>query len=259
MKKSCWNLIRLALVSALLLTLAGCKVEMYTGLGEEEANLMLSTLLRRGISAEKAAAGKEGYSLSVESDEMVQALQILRENSLPRETFQSLGDVFSGQSMISSASEEQARMAYALSQELADTFSRIDGVLTARVHVVMGVNDPVNGINIEPSAAVFLRHTPESPVVNLVPDIRRVTSRAVAGLRYDNVAVMLVPVRESVTVPQVRAVTGIALFTPDGFNFLLLVQIVLVSAILTGLGAGGLYAWRRFRAKKAAAPAADGE
>lgn len=93
-------------------------------------------------------------------------------------------------------------MSYALSQELADTFSRIDGVLTARVHVVLGVNDPVNNIRIEPSAAVFLRHTPDSPVVNLVPEIRELTASSVASLKYDNVSVMLVPVRESVTVPE---------------------------------------------------------
>ena len=70
--------------------------------------------------------------------------------------------------MISSASEEQARMAYAISQELSDTFSRIDGVLTSRVHVVLGGTDQATDARILPSAAVFLRHTPDSPVVNLV-------------------------------------------------------------------------------------------
>lgn len=257
-KKACGKTCRMALLLVLALLLTACKVEMYTGLTEEQANEMLSTLLKRGIAAEKASAGKTGYTLSVESDELVRSLQILRENSLPRESFRSLGDVFSGQSMIASASEDQARMAYALSQELSDTFSRIDGVLTARVHVVLGVHDPINDVVVEPSAAVFLRHTPESPVVNLVPNIREVAARAVAGLKYDNVAVMLVPVRESVTVPQARP-EYVTLFTPRGFNWLLLVQLAAVSLVLLGAGIGAALLVRRLRARRKAEPAPESE
>ena len=86
----------------------------------------------------------------MDDDQLVRALQVLKENSLPREAFKNLGEVFAGDGMISSTSEVQARMSYALSQELADTLSRIDGVLTARVHVVLGVNDKVNNITIAP-------------------------------------------------------------------------------------------------------------
>lgn len=102
---------RLLLILSFVLLLAGCKVEIYTGLSEEQANQMLSTLLRHGIAAEKVAAGKNGHALSVEDGQLVQALQILKENSLPREAFKSMGEVFSGDGMISSSSEEQARMA----------------------------------------------------------------------------------------------------------------------------------------------------
>lgn len=92
-------------------------------------------------------------------------------------------------------------MAYAISQELSDTFSRIDGVLTARVHVVLGGTDQATDTRTLPSAAVFLRYTPDSPVVNLVAKIRELTSKAVPDLDYERVSVMLVPVREQVSVP----------------------------------------------------------
>lgn len=191
----------LFLLLSLLLLLSGCKVEMYSGLSEDQANQMLSTLLRRGIEAEKQAAGKNGYTLLVDDDQLVRALQVLKENSLPREAFKNLGEVFAGDGMISSTSEVQARMSYALSQELADTLSRIDGVLTARVHVVLGGTDQATDTRTLPSAAVFLRHTPDSPVVNLVAKIRELTSKAVPDLDYERVSVMLVPVREQVSVP----------------------------------------------------------
>lgn len=241
--------VRFLLLLSLAALLAGCKVEMYTGLSEEQANQMLSTLLRRGIAAEKISAGKNGYTLSVEDDQLVLALQVLKENSLPRESFKNLGEVFSGDGMISSSSEEQARMSYALSQELADTFSRIDGVLTARVHVVLGVNDPVNNIRIEPSAAVFLRHTPDSPVVNLVPEIRELTASSVASLKYDNVSVMLVPVRESVTVPEKRPAPS-SLFAPGALTPALVLQVLALALILAGAGGGVWLLIRRAAAKR---------
>ena len=187
-----------AIMSLLLLT--GCKTEIYQGLSENQANTMLSLLLRHGIPAEKIGS-KNGYSLAVEENRIVQALELLKENSLPREDFQSLGKVFSAEGMISSATEEQARLAFAISQELSDTFSRIDGVLTARVHVVLSQTDLSTGNITPPSAAVFLRHTPESQATRLIPHIRELTANAVPALMQDKVSVMLVPVREVVSVP----------------------------------------------------------
>ena len=64
----------LFLLLSLLLLLSCCKVEMYSGLSEDQANQMLSTLLRRGIEAEKQAAGKNGYTLLVDDDQLVRAL-----------------------------------------------------------------------------------------------------------------------------------------------------------------------------------------
>lgn len=74
-------------------------------------------------------------------------------------------------------------------------------MLTARVHVVLGGTDQATDTRTLPSAAVFLRHTPDSPVVNLVAKIRELTSKAVPDLDYERVSVMLVPVREQVSVP----------------------------------------------------------
>ena len=202
-RSRCCSASRRALCLVCMLTvllLAGCKAEIYQGLSENQANTMLSVLLRHGISAEKVTA-KNSFSIAVEEKQIVQALEILRQNSLPREDFQNLGQVFSAQGMISSTTEEQARLAYALSQELADTFSRIDGVLTARVHVVLGQTDLGTGNVTPPSAAVFLRHTPESQVTRLIPYIRELAANAVPGLMQDKVSVMLVPVRETVSVP----------------------------------------------------------
>lgn len=82
------------LVLLLCAALLGCQVEVYRGLTEAQVNTMLSTLLKRGIRAEKTAAGKAGFTLSVDEDQLVQSLEILKENNLPRADYENLGKVF---------------------------------------------------------------------------------------------------------------------------------------------------------------------
>ena len=201
-----------------LALLAGCRSEIYQGLTEDQANAMLATLLKRGVRVEKQAAGKNGFAIAVDDDQIVQALQILKDNNLPGEDFSNLGKVFSGQGMIASPTEEQSRLAYALSQELADTLSRIDGVLTARVHIVLAGTDPVTDTRTPPSAAVFLRHLPESQVIGMVPKIREMTANAVPELNFERVSVLLLPVRETVSVSMTTPPRVLGLFPagPEG-------------------------------------------
>lgn len=232
--KQAWRMIILIVLSALLMA---CKSDVYQGLSESQANEMLSTLLRRGISAEKVSAGKAGYTISVEDGHLVQALEILKENNLPRDSYKSLGEVFAGDGMIASPSEEQARLSYALSEELSNTFSHIDGVLTSRVHVVLASTDLATDVHTPASVGVFLRHTPDSSVVNLIPKIRDIAAKAVPGLDYERVSVMLVPVRESVSVPMAQAPEFFGLpFIPDnGPPYLIIGSVLIVVAVTMGL------------------------
>ncbi len=214
----------LLFVLSLVLLLSGCKTEIHRGLNEGQANAMLATLLKRGVRAQKDNVGKNGYAVSVDSKQIVQALQILKDNNLPGESFASMGNVFSGQGMISTPLEEQSRLAYAISQEVAGTLSRIDGVLTARVHVVLASVDQATNTRTQPSAAVFLRHLPGSQVVNMVPKIKELTANSVPDLNFERVSVMLVPVRETVVVSMAEPQTmfGIIPVIPeDGFPFFL--------------------------------------
>ena len=222
------------LVLSLCAALLGCQVEVYRGLTEAQVNTMLSTLLKRGIRAEKTAAGKAGFTLSVDEDQLVQSLEILKENNLPRADYENLGKVFSGQGMISSASEEQARMAYAISQELSDTFSRIDGVLTARVHVVLGGTDQAT-------------------------DTRELTSKAVPDLDYERVSVMLVPVREQVSVPMepTPKFLGLPLAPQNGPPYALIGAGIVFLAALAGLALLALSLRDALRKRKEAANASE--
>ena len=208
----------------LAICLSGCKVEVYKGLTEDQVNEM---------DAEKLMAGKQGFSLLVAEEQLVQALEILKKNAFPRETYASIGEVFSGQGMVTSQAEERLRIAFAISQELANTFSRVDGVLTTRVHVVPGYVDQAADLKVLPSMGIFIRHTPESPIVNMLPGIREVAAKSLPGLEYDRTAVMLVPVQESLTVAMKEGSTflGISLFPDRGIPYFLILAGVIFIAI----------------------------
>jgi type III secretion protein J len=216
--------------------LLGCQTELYTGLSEEEANLMLSALLSRDIAAEKAAIGKNGYAISVDKKNVVRALDLLKTSGLPRPAHKNLGEVFSGQGMISTALEEQSRLAYALAQELSETFSKVDGVLTARVHVVLADHDVTGVLTTPASCSVFLRHLPESPAVRLTAKIKEVAAKAVPGLNEDKISVMLVSARPEVVLPEPVSRSGFKawLIYPSGTVLLGL----LAYGILRRLGYG---------------------
>ena len=102
------------------------------------------------------------------------------------------------------------------------------------MHVVLGHTDLGTGKSTPPSAAVFLRHTPESQVTRLISNIRELSSNAVPGLTQDNVSVMLVPVREKVSVPMPQE-KPLPLDTPDRQYMLMGIAAVLLLAVL-GLG-----------------------
>ena len=228
----------LLLCACAALMLAGCKTEVYRGLTETQANAMMAVLLKNGIEPEKTS-DKDGYSIAVESDRVTQTLELMRENNLPRSEFDTMGNVFAAKGMISSATEEKARM----------TFSRIDGVLTARVHVVLQTEDLATGKTTPASAAVFLRHTPDSQAPGLIARIRELAANAVPGLSPDRVSVMLVPVRETITVPMLEEETV------KGNSSLLYGAL---GALIVGLGAlaGAIALYLRTKAEKAAPKAA---
>jgi type III secretion protein J len=182
---------RLALISGLLF-LAGCSSELYTKLSEPDANEMLSVLLANNINAEKQPGAEGSFTLVVKDDEVLKALDVLRNAGLPRASRENMGQVFAKSGIVSSPFEERIRYIYALGEDVATTLQQIDGVLTARVHIVMPEKAEL-GQEVKPSsAAVFIKQRPNVDLDFLVPQIRRLVSNAIEGVTFDNVTVVLV-------------------------------------------------------------------
>lgn len=179
-----------AMLGALaLLALTACKSDVYSNLSEFEVNQMLAVMMAHGIAAEKRGVG-ESFTLRVAESDMLRAIALLNDRGFPRNSRDSIGTVFQKSGIISSPFEERVRYIYALGEDVAQTISQIDGVMSARVHIVLP-EEPQLGQPVRPSsAAVFIRHEPNVDLEFFVPQIRRLVSSAIQGL--DNAAVTVV-------------------------------------------------------------------
>lgn len=187
-----WVQRALVLLVALLLT--ACEAELYNNLDQRQANEMIATLQQRGIPAQRVAVKGGQYTVVVDKGRFADSIAVLKEAGLPKQEFQNMGQVFKKEGLISSPMQERAQMIFALSQELSRTVSEIDGVLSARVHLVLPENDPLRQQLVPSSASVFIRHRSNMSVGNLVPQVKMLVANGVAGLSYDKVSVVLVPV-----------------------------------------------------------------
>ena len=183
-----------ALVLLVALLLSACEAELYNNLDQRQANEMIATLQQRGIPAQRVPVKGGQYTVVVDKGRFAESIAVLKEAGLPKQEFQNMGQVFKKDGLVSSPMQERAQMIFALSQELSRTVSEIDGVLSARVHLVLPENDPLRQQLVPSSASVFIRHRSNMSVGNLVPQVKMLVANGVAGLSYDKVSVVLVPV-----------------------------------------------------------------
>ncbi|APZ07692.1 MAG: EscJ/YscJ/HrcJ family type secretion inner rane ring protein [Kosakonia cowanii] len=186
-----------ALWLALLLTGCGDQTQLHSGLSENDANDVVAELSRFKIEAEKQVS-KEGVSVSVARGDIERAVNILNAAGLPHQARTNLGAVFQKSGVISSPLEERARYIYALSQEVEATLSQIDGVVVARVHVVLPERI-APGEPVQPaSASVFIKYHENLDPDSIEPRIRRLVATSIPGLggRDDrDLAIVFVPAK----------------------------------------------------------------
>lgn len=231
---------RAAATSVFVASLLGCgqQVELMAGLPATEANEIMAALQNAGVAAQKIPA-KEGLAtVKVNSSDVGRAVEVMREKGLPRERFAGMGQVFKKEGLISSPLEERARYVYALSQELSSTLSQIDGVVLARVHVVLPDRVAVGESVVPSSAAVFIKHQDGHNLDTLQPLVRRLVANSIPGLTPEKVAIVLVGAQPS------RDKGGASTGWGGSPAMTALWSGLLVLA-LGALGASGYLLWRR--------------
>ena len=180
-----------AIAAAAAIATTGCDKEarLNTNLEETQANLIVAALLDAGISAHKSPGDEGAWNVEVAESRFADAANLLEKKGLPRRAFNGVGEVFKKSGMVSSPSEERIRFMDALAQDLARTISTIDGVLDARVHIVLPENDPFARNALPSSAAVALRARYDADLTDYIPSIKGLVKNAIEGLAFEKISV----------------------------------------------------------------------
>ena len=178
---------------AVMLLLAGCgkEVTLHSGLEERQANLVMAALLDAGISCHKEPGEEGTWNVLVAEPKFAEAVNLLERQGLPRRPRNGVGEVFKKTGMISSPSEERIRFMDALAQDLAKTISDIDGVIDARVHVVLPENDPFARHVLPSSAAVAIHSRWDADLTDIIPSVKGLVKNAIEGLTAEKIMVTI--------------------------------------------------------------------
>jgi type III secretion protein J len=182
-----------SLCLALLVLLCGCSQQLFGNLTEHEVNEVVGALRAEGVKASKAKSAENVWSVAVPPDDFSRSVAILRNQNLPPQNFDGLGQVFKKDSLVSTETEERARLIYAMAQELQRTLSQVDGVVIARVHPVILPRDAFSSKPRVSSAAVFIKYRASVDMASKVPMIRELVAHGVEDLEEKNVSVALFP------------------------------------------------------------------
>lgn len=245
------RLLACLLLCGFFLAACGASSDLLTDIPESEANEVLAALLEVNIRARKVA-GREGMvTLQVEQNKLARAISTLEAEGLPRERYARMGEVFRKEGLISSPLEERARYLWALSQELSATIAFIDGVVKARVHVVLPERSSGSDPAMPSSAAVFIKYRHGYNIDDSIPQIKRLVANSIPGLSNEKVSVVLLqamprPATEAGR-PAAPASNGLPGDSGNGNgNGDGLPLYAIVALALVVLAAAGLTGWRLF-------------
>jgi type III secretion protein J len=230
----------IALLGALLLLAACGRAELYSKLTEAQANEMVAVLQSAGITADKEQAGEGQWQISTAKGDFPRAIELLHAQGYPREEFQSLGTLFPKKGVLSSPTEERARLTFGLQQELQQTISQIDGVVGARVHLALPEAQPLAETPPASSASVFIKYRPGAAIEQQIGKIKALVVNSVEGLKYEHVTVETFPAEPMRLVATQPASGGLSVPLVAGVIALL----VLVAALL---GYPALRRWHQRR------------
>jgi type III secretion protein J len=177
----------------LLLLALGCSAPIEHGLDEAAANEVVTNLERAGMPASKQREDDGGFTVSVARGEVLGALELLRSLGLPRGRRSGFGEVYKQGSLLPTPTEERARYVEALAGEIARTLELFDGVIQARVHLVLPEPEPLAADGkprLPAQAAVLVKQAPGRPAGVSEGEVQKLVAGSVAGLVPAQVSVV---------------------------------------------------------------------
>jgi len=218
------------------------------GLDERQANEIQTVLVERGFRARKAVEDGRPptWAVEVEAVDAADAVRVLAEQGLPRARPAGVRELLKP-GLVPDPVEQHALLLEAQSGELARTLEAVDGVVSARVHLVLPQPSRNGAPSAPTKAAVYLRAQPASApkIESMKDELRALVAGSVEGL--EPAAVTFVVSEVVSTVPPRMPAPVRSAWEPA-----LLGALVLVLGGAAGRGA----LWFRRRIGRRSAPAA---
>ncbi len=233
--------LRRCLPLLLLLGTTACRERIQHGLDERQANELQTILIERGLEARKVpeAGKKPTWSIEVEEEQASDAVRILAELGLPRPVTETGCDVFGGGGLIRSPVEEQLCRVQVLERGIEKTLQGVEGVLVARVHLMVPPPARPGQAAMPAKASAMLRTAPgqAARVRQSQEQLKALIAGGVEGLSPEAVSLL---VDEAVTRVEVTA---------PGSSPLLRLRVLLavMGVVLTGLAVALVFVAMRLR------------
>lgn len=184
----------------LILSLSACnsKSTIVNSVSERDANEIVVLLNSKGILAEKVAAPVSAvgatnavvvWDIVVPPNQITDALGVLNQSGLPRVKGTTLLDLFGNQGLVPSDMQDKIRYQEGLSEQLATTIRKMDGIMDANVQITFPTED--NNCKAL-TASVYVKHRGilDNPNSLAITKIKRLVSSAIPCLTPENVSVV---------------------------------------------------------------------
>jgi type III secretion protein J len=198
------------LIAFSVIAATGCaKQEILHDLDERDANEIVVVLDQANppVAAQKLPGGEGGsgankgarFIIAVPAADANRAWKLLNDADLPRRKDPGYAEVFSQSGLIPTSSEEKAKTMQAITGELSRTLKSIDGVLDARVHVVMPEDSVLRTKEedrADTTASVWYKYVPrgknaQKPLTD--QEIQDLVANSIEKLKPERVKVIATP------------------------------------------------------------------
>jgi len=218
--------------------LLGCSAAIEHGLDEPAANDVVTALERAGIAASKNRddSNGDGFVVSVAKADVVRSMELLHSLGLPRGRRAGFGEVYKQTSLLPTPTEERAKYVEALSGEIAKTLETVEGVASARVHLVLPEPDPLamdGKPRVAAQAAVLIKTRADRAPPISESEVRKLVSGSVPGL--EPAAVGVVFTRAAETPTETAGVVALGPLRMTAGSRTILVGVVAIGCALLGL------------------------
>ena len=183
-------------LSVAIVACSDSKVYLIRDISQTNANSAILLLEQNSIETQEEIQKDGTYNILISNKDKVSALKLLNQSGLPRVSFTTLGEEFKKDGFISSPMEEQSRYIFALQQEISNTISQINGVISVNTQISLPPpsDNLWQGSVVYPSASVLIKYMHGYRVDLYTNKLKALITNSIPGLTADRVSILMISV-----------------------------------------------------------------